>query len=257
MPREIGIFSAVILFVINIMVFYLHDTLSKVYEEKLSAKNKFLTGISHEMRTPVSVIMSISETQLRREKMSNRAEQSFTNVYNAANVLLSVVNDILEVSQTEETQPLALKSRVEKLKLINSTAIEGLDFECKKFSGGKILVVDDIEINLFIAEAMLEPFGVDIELCESGQQAIDKIREGNEYDIIFMDYMMPEMDGLDATKILRNLGYRRPIIALTANALKGLDETLLSNGFSGFMLKPIDTKILNSYLKLYVGLQGI
>jgi len=117
---------------------------------------------------------------------------------------------------------------------------------------GRVLAVDDVDINLHVVEAMLETFGLTIDLSKNGQDAIDKIRQGNVYDIILMDYMMPGMDGIEATKILRGMGYDHPIVALTANALKGQAEMFMDNGFSGFMAKPIDIKLLNSYLVRFI-----
>jgi CheY-like chemotaxis protein len=82
----------------------------------------------------------------------------------------------------------------------------------------------------------------------SGFEAIDKIRDGKEYDIVFMDHMMPKMDGVETTKHLRDLGYARPIIALTANAVVGQAEMFLENGFDAFISKPIDIRQLNALL---------
>ena len=115
-----------------------------------------------------------------------------------------------------------------------------------------VLVVDDVDTNLYVAEAMLDSFDLKIELCESGQEAIDLITQGKVYDIIFLDYMMPEMDGIQCAKILRDMGYTQPIVALTANALKGQAEIFMKNGFSGFMSKPIDINRLNSYLVRFI-----
>ena len=117
---------------------------------------------------------------------------------------------------------------------------------------GSILVVDDAETNRYVAEAMLEAFGLNIELCESGICAVERIKAGMTYDIIFMDHMMPEMDGIEATQTIRTLGYGKPIIALTANAFYGQTEMFLENGFSGFMTKPIDMQILRSFLIKYI-----
>ena len=128
-----------------------------------------------------------------------------------------------------------------------------LGFVPKQMPHGRVLVVDDVDTNLYVVEAMLESFGLNIELCENGQDAIDKIAQGKVYDVIFMDYMMPDMDGMETTRYLRDMGYTRPIVALTANAIKGQAERFMENGFSGFMTKPVDMKILNSYLMRFVG----
>jgi signal transduction histidine kinase/HAMP domain-containing protein len=126
------------------------------------------------------------------------------------------------------------------------------EFEPEPMPYGSVLVVDDVDTNLYVAEAMLESFGLKIELCERGQEAIDKIKQGKTYDIIFMDHMMPDMDGIETTQTLRLMGYNYPIVALTANALKGQAEMFMQNGFSGFMSKPMDIKLLNSHLVRFV-----
>jgi len=113
---------------------------------------------------------------------------------------------------------------------------------------GKVLVVDDVESNLLVAKGLLTPYGLNIETVNSGFEAIEKIKNDKNYDIVFMDHMMPKMDGLKTTNILRDMGYTRPIVALTANAVIGQEEMFLSNGFDGFISKPIDSRKLNHIL---------
>jgi len=113
---------------------------------------------------------------------------------------------------------------------------------------GRALVVDDVESNLYVVKSFLMPYKIAVQTVTSGYEAIDKVKSGEEYDIIFMDHMMPGMDGIEATKIMRSLGYEHPIVALTANTFKGATEMFMSNGFSGFVSKPIDLNLLNSYL---------
>jgi len=110
---------------------------------------------------------------------------------------------------------------------------------------GKVLIVDDVESNLYVAKGLMIPYGLSVETATSGFEAIDKIKNGAVFDIIFMDHMMPKMDGIEATKIIRSLGYVHPIIALTANALTGQAEMFMENGFDGFISKPIDIRQLN------------
>lgn len=117
---------------------------------------------------------------------------------------------------------------------------------------GKVLVVDDIDANLYVAKGLLSFYSLQVETCDRGQTAIDKIKDGNVYDVVFMDHMMPELDGIETTQILRSLGYNSPIIALTANALLGQAEEFVKRGFDGFMSKPIDTKQLNENLVKYI-----
>jgi signal transduction histidine kinase/DNA-binding NarL/FixJ family response regulator len=117
---------------------------------------------------------------------------------------------------------------------------------------GSVLIVDDVASNLYVAKGLLAPYGLRIETAVSGTEAIEKIRAGNVYDIVFMDHMMPVMDGMEATKIIRGMGYTHPVIALTANAVIGQSDIFLANGFDGFVSKPIDLRELNSALNRFI-----
>jgi len=117
---------------------------------------------------------------------------------------------------------------------------------------GSVLIVDDVESNIYVARGMLLLYGLKIETVTSGFEAIEKIKKGCVYDIIFMDHMMPKMDGIETTKILRGLGYKHTIIALTANALLGQEKMFLENGFDGFISKPIDSRELNHILNDFI-----
>jgi CheY-like chemotaxis protein len=123
--------------------------------------------------------------------------------------------------------------------------------------GAKILIVDDIDTNLKVAEGLMAPYKMQIDLRGSGPEAIEAVRV-RQYDVVFMDHKMPGMDGVEATRLIRELGDAEPfcksvpIIALTANAVMGMEEMFMENGFSGFLSKPIDTIKLNSLLKKWV-----
>ncbi|MDR1869814.1 MAG: response regulator [Treponema sp.] len=117
---------------------------------------------------------------------------------------------------------------------------------------GSVLVVDDITSNLYVAKGLLTPYGLRIETAESGIEAIEKIKSGNKYDIIFMDHMMPIMDGIETVKNIRGMGYTHTIIALTANAVVGQSDMFLANRFDGFISKPIDSRELNAVLYRFI-----
>lgn len=117
---------------------------------------------------------------------------------------------------------------------------------------GRVLVVDDVEANLYVAKGLLGFYSLSVETCESGFAAIDKVKAGKVYDIIFMDQMMPGMNGTEATQKLREMGYSRPIVALTANALIGQAEEFMRMGFDGFISKPIQTGHLNAVLVKFI-----
>ena len=107
----------------------------------------------------------------------------------------------------------------------------------------KVLLVDDNAMNRKVANAMLKKYGFKIAEADSGHAAIERVKRV-AYDLILMDHMMPEMDGVEATKIIReecgDNGRNAVIVALTANALQGAREMYLSNGFDDFLSKPFD-----------------
>lgn len=109
----------------------------------------------------------------------------------------------------------------------------------------KILLVDDNEINRKVALGLLEPLQMQIDTAINGKNAIDMI-EQKEYDLVFMDHMMPVMDGIDATKRLRekegDYYQKLPVIALTANAMKEAQKLFQEAGMNGFVAKPIVMK---------------
>ena len=117
---------------------------------------------------------------------------------------------------------------------------------------GRVLVVDDVETNIYVARGLLAPYGLSIDAATNGFDTIEKIKNGSVYDIIFMDHMMPKMDGIETVKIIRELGYKEPIVALTANALAGQAEVFYRNGFDDFISKPIDIRQLNSVLNKHI-----
>ncbi|WP_461246316.1 ATP-binding protein [Treponema sp. R6D11] len=119
---------------------------------------------------------------------------------------------------------------------------------CEYMPYGRVLIVDDVETNLYVARGLMAPYGLSIETAKSGFEMIEKIKNGAVFDIIFLDHFMPKMDGIEAAKIIREMGYTNPIIALTANAIAGQAEIFLENGFDGFISKPIDIRQLNAIL---------
>jgi len=117
---------------------------------------------------------------------------------------------------------------------------------------GRVLVVDDVESNLYVAKGILLPYKLSVETMSSGRDAINRIEEGHMYDIIFMDHMMPGMDGVEAIKILHGLGYSHPIVALTANATFGASQLFIENGFSDFISKPVDPNKMEACLMKFI-----
>jgi signal transduction histidine kinase/CheY-like chemotaxis protein len=121
-----------------------------------------------------------------------------------------------------------------------------------KAPGAAVLIVDDIEINIEIAQFLLEnSFGISADTALSGEEALSKAAV-KHYDIIFMDHMMPEMDGIETVRRLRTsegINRRSNVVALTANAISGIDEMFYKNGFNGFVSKPMDVNELSRTLQ--------
>ena len=121
----------------------------------------------------------------------------------------------------------------------------------------KVMVVDDIDTNLEVAEGLLQPYKVQVKLCKSGKAAINEIRT-THCDLILMDLMMPGMDGIETVSNIRALGKNEsyyenvPIIALTADAVIGTKEMLLEKGFDDFLSKPIDITQLSTIMEKWI-----
>ena len=117
----------------------------------------------------------------------------------------------------------------------------------------KILIVDDSKINLKVAETLMRPYEFHIDTAASGKEALEKVKN-THYDLIFMDIMMPEMNGVETLyKLRENEDFTTPVIALTADALEGTDEKYLNVGFNSYLSKPIDRKLLNKVINKYLG----
>lgn len=157
-------------------------------------------------------------------------------------ILLTYLNDKLnkkinknDIGLNDESE--SLKPKLKEEALIKKT----------------VLVVDDNKINIKIAEKLLSHYDfLVIDSALSGKEAIEKVRKNN-YDLVFMDIMMPEMDGVETLHKLRDLGYEKPVVTLTADAVEGSREKYLSEGFSEYLSKPVSTKdmdyIINKYIK--------
>jgi len=119
----------------------------------------------------------------------------------------------------------------------------------------QILVVDDIITNLVVTSGLLDIYKSQVDTCTSGAAAISMV-QNKRYDMVFMDHMMPEMDGIEATRAIRALEgdyYKNlPIIALTANAIMGMKEMFLSNGFNDYLSKPIEVLKLDYILAAWL-----
>jgi CheY-like chemotaxis protein len=116
----------------------------------------------------------------------------------------------------------------------------------------RILIVDDIASNLEVARGLLSLYQMNIDTAPGGQEAVALARK-KSYDIIFMDHMMPGMDGIEATAAIRSLGIKgTPVIALTANAVSGMRDIFIEKGFNDYISKPIEITELDSIIAKWI-----
>ncbi|MCL2248985.1 MAG: ATP-binding protein [Oscillospiraceae bacterium] len=153
---------------------------------------------------------------------------------------------------TAETLGEETKLRLQNYESYSLQSEDRFKLKAEPMPYGKVLVVDDVDANLFVAKGLLAFYGISVETCTNGQDAIRKIEQGLVYDIVFMDIFMPEQNGTEVMAVMRNKGYEAPIIALTANALVGQAEEYISSGFDDVISKPINSKKLNEVLVRFI-----
>ena len=123
---------------------------------------------------------------------------------------------------------------------------------------GRVLVVDDNELNRDVAQGIFSILGIEADTIASGKNCVALLQAGKQYDIIFMDHMMPEMDGVETLHVIRKMGGifdNLPIVLLTANAVSGVRDEMIEEGFDDFLSKPIDIEELKRVLIRFLGIQ--
>ncbi len=174
----------------------------------------------------------------------------------AKSIIITVIANPEELSLPEGTRVRVMPKPFycfPVVSVLNSKLDDDVEDEGKvMFPGARVLVVDDEPMNLIVSTGMFKGYGMSVTTCESGAESIDLCRK-NDYDIIFMDHMMPGMDGVEAMKRIRSEQAKVkkivPIIAFTANAVSSAREMFRQEGFDGFVSKPVDRVELERVIK--------
>jgi CheY-like chemotaxis protein len=206
----------------------------------------------------VTLVFSISVAQdATTEQTSNFVEDAdlamsiIKNLINMMHGEITVKNELGKISVCTVRLPQKIISSdvLGKELAENLMELTGKAFTKEYMPYGSVLIVDDVESNLYVVKELMSPYGLSIDTVSSGFDAIERIKSGRVYDIVFMDHMMPKMDGIETVKIIRKeLKYAGSIVALTANIMTGQAKVFFDNGFDDFISKPINSRQLDSTL---------
>lgn len=203
-------------------------------KKKLISYNDSLENIIHEIRTPMNAILGFAEILLQgntNEHQRNFLELIKSNAYK----LQEAINDMLEIAELEISKDLQTTSESEIQKQNNILKHKN------------ILIAEDNEVNRALMKEIMIKFECNCEMAKDGIEAYSKAISGN-FDLILMDIQMPEMDGIEATQKLRDEGYKKPIIALTAHVTEEYVKEAQKAGMNDYLSKPVNRKILKATL---------
>lgn len=212
----------------------------KKYKKLEQDRENFLLNISHDLRTPMNVVVGFTELAKWHVDNPKRTSEYLDKIEESSKQLLGLIDDIMEMSSMESAEVTA----------------DNLDDKAKNLvlAGKRILLVEDNVLNCELAKVILEDEGILVEFAEDGTKALEKIRNNpaDHYCFVLMDLHMPVMDGFTATTHIRVMNDKDkaaiPIIAMSATGLAEDKRLALKHGMNGFIHKPIDMVALKSQL---------
>jgi CheY-like chemotaxis protein len=203
-------------------------------------KSRFLSGMNHELRTPLNAIVGMANLA-KNAPDREKADEATTEIEQQSARLIAILNDMSEIMSDEK-----------KLMPEESSGVPDL-------AGKHILVVDDVEINRTVLAGLIECTEAKVDDAKDGLEAVELFGKSpvGHYDFIFMDIMMPKMDGNEATRRIRAMDRPDagtvPVVAISANALKTDVEHALQAGMNKHIAKPVDFEIIMRSLREFVG----
>lgn len=216
------------------------------------AKTEFLANMSHEIRTPINSIVGMNSLLARQAKTINPDTilEYSNNIHRASMTLLSMVDDILDTSKIESGKTELVCKEYESIK--------DSENELPLFNNATVLVVDDMEPNLIVAQKLIEQTGIQVDLARSGAEMLEIIKD-KKYDVILLDQMMPNMTGVETLENMKksvHCNESTPVVVMTANAIAGAREMYLEKGFDDYISKPIFEEQMWKILRKYIEEKG-
>ncbi|HVW95317.1 MAG TPA: PAS domain S-box protein [Mucilaginibacter sp.] len=189
----------------------------------------------------------------------SQESKSVSRIYGGTGLGMSICKDLVELmggeiavkSKRNSGTLITVKIEFKKGRVEDLPEKANLQFNTGFLSGKKVLITDDNELNRLVALIMLQNYGADVTEAVNGNAAIEMVDKQN-FDVILMDIQMPGMNGFDATRIIRKKGIKYPIIALTAEAIKGEREKCIAAGMDDYVTKPIDEAVFLKTLDRWV-----
>ncbi|MCR5452510.1 MAG: response regulator [Lachnospiraceae bacterium] len=233
-------------------------------QEASLAKSRFLSQMSHEIRTPVNAILGYNELVLQDTGEVATREYA-KKVKKSANRLMDFFDAVMDYvagggnDQASQVVPsldmLSDDSDREKEAIVHVSSEKKM--EISGAYGYRVLVVDDTEVNVDLLVRILSPTGLSVDTAEDGQRAITQVKK-HHYDLIFMDHMMPIMDGIEALHEMRlnHMCDDTPVVMLTANAIEGEKEKYLNEGFAAYITKPFTEESIYDVLLRFLHLDA-
>ena len=228
------------------------ETALGVAEAKLQEINKSIPHFKFELQTVIQAILSVSEMHMGTQNLPEPVEAALAKINESGKLLNEIVGDTLtKLEKHTETSKIDIVPKTEPAKKIDRQPSERRVVPVK-MPYGSVMIVDDLELNLRVTKGLLEFYDVNVDTALCAQSVIDKVISGAVYDIILMDLMMPDIDGITAMHTLRKLGYAMPIVAFTANSSPEHDEACLAQGFDYVLGKPIKVPELDDVLHKFI-----
>ena len=240
---------------------------------KSEAKSSIIANMSQEIRVPITTVLDLNE-QILRESTERNVLAYAVDIKSAGKTLVALVNDMLAVSgggsekltvtppeyRSEnggivDCVPVSAQAAVGEAGDLPVAAERGVSGGAFQAPGARILVVDDLKINLDVISALLKRMHVQVDTVLSGQKALSLVGK-RSYHLIFLDHCMPGMDGIETLHAIQSLADNQnaatPCIALTANVSAGARDEYRAEGFADYLAKPVDYGALESLLATYL-----